>query len=118
MKMHHHVPVAQTSSDPVSAEYMAEVEKHTARGEAAYAKAQKRLEAAERRLARAHRRRERAKTKRDQRDATKSAAYLAEVVELRRQELTDLHRTLRGSPQSSTHRGDRSHRHVNTSEPL
>lgn len=106
MKIKHRVPAAQmVRSDPITPEYQAEVDRTTARAEAAYARALKRLHAAEERLAQVQARRA---PKRKQ-----QIAELEAMVELRRTELETLHRMMTSSPASSMHRGTKAgHRHI------
>lgn len=108
MKIKHRVPVALlATSDPITADYQAELDRAAAKAEAAYNRAVKRLEAAELRLAKAQRKQA------APRQHKRQIAELEAMVELRRQELLDLHRTMVASPASSMHRGtDGGHRHV------
>lgn len=108
MKIKHRIPVALLAkSDPITPEYQAELDRTAAKAEAAYNRALKRLQAAEQRLARAQSKRA------APRQHKRQIAELEAIVELRRQELLDLHRLIVASPASSMHRGtDGGHRHI------
>jgi hypothetical protein len=107
MKIKHRVPAhLLPASDPVTPEYQAEVDRSTAKAEAAYRRAEQRLEREEARLERA---RGKAKTKRQLHDVK----VLEALVELRRTELQKLHMMMVASPASSQHRGTHAgHRHI------
>lgn len=108
MKIKHRVPVALlATSDPITPDYQAELDRTAAKAEAAYSRALKRLEAAEQRLAKAQRKQA------APRQHKRQLAELEAMVELRREELQKWHRMMVASPASSMHRGtDGGHRHI------
>lgn len=95
MKISHRVPVRELTSDPITAEYQAEVDRSTAKLEREYARAEKRLDAAIRRAERADRALAVRKVK------ARSAAEAWAVVEARRDELAALGRLMRANPGAS-----------------
>lgn len=103
MKIRHRIPTTEPRSATLDPDYAAEVERHTARGEARYAAAQRRLKRAEARLL-ALQKQKGARSR--ARQIKEAAAY----VELRARELESLHRLLSTSPASAEHRGVRSYR--------
>lgn len=107
MKITHRNPTARWDYVPPSAtpdaEYEAEVQASTDRGERQYRRLAERLARAEARLAKASTTR---KTPR------RRLADLVAVVELRRAELEDYRRMMTGSPASAQHRGPRGYRPV------
>ncbi len=110
MRIRHRYPVERMmASDPVTDEYQAEVDAHTARRERDYRDAEKRLRAAE-----LKRDRIRAETvSRSTRKAhARRLAELDALVDLRRNELDALDRQMKASPQSAQHRGKKSYRAV------
>ena len=108
MKIRHRIPTQAFASatDPLSAEYEAEVRACTERAERAY-----RL--AEQRLAKAIAKAEEAERKAKVRKVKPSVvADLWAIVELRRIELDAYARVMAASPQSAAHRGGKSFRPV------
>lgn len=103
MRIRHRIPrEAVRLSDPVSPEYEAQVQLHTARGVQREREAQRRLAAAEARLAKA----QQIKAKPQRAHAILVAR---ELVELRRQELLAVQRSMQGAPASAEHRNKREH---------
>lgn len=92
MKIGHRHPAATwyavPESDPVDADYEAEVQQCTERAERDYQRAQERLARAERRLAKAV----------TARQARKQVTQLQELVALRRAELAELQRIMLAAP--------------------
>lgn len=110
MKIQHRPYTGPLASDPITPEYQAEVDRDTARAEAHYRRAQQRLHRAEERLSKVRSQKATGQHKRQ-------VAELEAIVELRRQELLNLHKLLTASPASSLHRGrNGGHRHVPSPE--
>jgi chromosome segregation ATPase len=98
------VPTTPAKSAVLDPDYAAEVERHTARGQARYEVAQRRMKRAEARLDRLRSRPKKATRK-------ELAAAEAEL-ELRRRELLELQAVMQSAPASSAHRGRDSYRPV------
>lgn len=113
MKLTHHVPTAALRlTEEVSAEYQAEVDRHTT-------KAQREYEQAEARLAKAELRRQRHMATQSRqaaagtlREYRRKLAVLDELVELRREELQRLEALMKAHPASTDHRGRGGYRPV------
>lgn len=99
MKIRHRVPVERLRlSEPVTAEYQAEVDATLARAADRERHAQRVLAAAERRLAKAQ------AVKQPTRKQQHAILVARELVEMRRQELLTIQREMQGAPASSAHR--------------
>jgi hypothetical protein len=109
MKMKHRVPIRVPQSATVDEAYESEVRRSTEHGERQHARAIKRLRDAERRLEKV---RSREESRRAVSAYTRDLNIALQIVELRRQELSDLERLMRQSPQSAQHRGTKSFRPV------
>lgn len=110
MKIQHRIPVDRLRlSDPVTPEYMAEVDETVRRAEIRYRNAQAAVARAEARAARAEAAMRGTACSRQRR-----RAWLVAVAELeqRREELARLASLTRAAPASAQHRGDRSYRPV------
>lgn len=113
MKIPHRVPdVSPNMTGRLDPAYEGEVERSTERGEREYAQAQRRVDAAERRARRAEAEVEAARSPKERRLTRKQLAVAWALVELRRQDLAVIERTMQSSPASAGHRGDRSYRPV------
>jgi hypothetical protein len=111
VKLTHHVPSTARRSATVSAEYQAEVDRSTAKTEAAYARAQQRLAAAERRKQRAEQRLTSSRLG-WRADRARELRIATELVEIRREELLKLQDLMRATPASVEHRGRGGYRPV------
>lgn len=89
----------------VDPDYEAEVQRCTQRAEKAHERARRRLERAEARLASA-------KAHKTAKNKKRQIAELTAIVELRREELEQLRRTMQNVPASAQHRGTKSYRPV------
>lgn len=105
MKIVHRVPPLEPRSAVVSSEYQAEVDRHTAKAEARYRAACRRVDRAEARLARLQ-------AKRGTPPLARQIAEAAALVELRQRELDALHSLMQAAPASAVHRGRKSFRPV------
>ena len=106
MKISHKVPrAAFKSSESVSPEYQAEVDRTTEKAMVAFERAQRRLEAAENRLVKAREAAAMSKDRKKDKHLARQVAEIAELVELRREELRQLAAVMRSVPASSQHRG-------------
>jgi hypothetical protein len=109
MKISHRTPSANWFHVPpsavVDADYEAEVQRSTARGEREYRRREQRLAKAEARLATARGENRKKVTR-------QHLAELVALVELRRAELDEYRRLMVGVPASAEHRGTRSYRPV------
>lgn len=107
MKITHRNPAASWFYVPpsavVDADYEAEVQRCTDRGEREYQRRMARLAKAEARLA---------KARTVKKIPRRRLADLVAVVELRRAELEEYRRMMTSSPASATHRGPRGYRPV------
>jgi hypothetical protein len=114
MKIRHRVPVDRLRlTDPVTPEYQAEVDQHTARLERDYRQAQQRLADAENRARRIERRTvSRVKQKAHERATANAWA----VVELHRIELEKYERMMLAVPASAQHRSREAHRPIPVSD--
>ena len=107
MKTRHRVPVERLRlTDEVTPKYQAEVDRTVARAESRERRAQQALAAAEKRLAHAER------VKQPTRKEQQAVLVARELVELRRQELLMIQRSMQTSPASSDHRSHAQERPV------
>lgn len=119
MKIHHRIPLAAFRRETATPEYQHEVARSTASAEMAYQQAQRRLAAAEKRrrkaddavLAAASIGHSTARLARE-------AAILAELEELRREELLQIEALMKSYPASTTHRGRGSYRPIPQPGPV
>jgi hypothetical protein len=107
MKLKHRIPVqAYFRSEEVTPAYQAEVDGSTAKTQAAYERAQRKLAAAERRLASAEAvSRRRIVDAKRARASAREMLVAVELVELRREELQRIEALMKGVPSSTEHRG-------------
>src|SRR5690242_2788947 len=111
MKIHHRVPIAAYRSEAISADYQHEVDRSTASAEMAYAQAQRRLAAAEKRRRKADEAvLAAASVGHSTARLAREAAILAELEELRREELLQIEALMKSAPASLMHRGRGSYR--------
>lgn len=111
--MTHRVPdISYNMTGKVDAAYQAEVDRSTARHEAEYRRAEKRLAAAERLAQRKEHQRSLASGGKRQRFAEREVRVAWELVVLRRAELERIAGIMQQSPAPATARGDRSYRQV------
>lgn len=104
MKRKHRIPPeAYFVSDPITPDYQAEIDRSMAKSATREAAAIRRLEAAESRLVKAERIKAKAQRER-------AVLVARELVEIRRQELLAIQRTMSSTLASGAHR-DKRHRH-------
>jgi hypothetical protein len=110
VKIKHNVPACALKTEPITAEYQAEVDRSTSKTMVAYERAQRRLASAERRLERAEERKATRLSAIKQRAADRELKIAAELVEIRRQELLRVEALMKAAPASAEHRGVRGFR--------
>lgn len=109
MKIKHKVPAFAPKSEDVSEQYENEVRRSTQRGEREYLRAQKRVTAAEQRLEKI---RAASAKARALSSYTRDLNVAIQIVEQRRQELAELERLMKQSPNPAKNRGTKSFRPV------